>query len=159
MPEFADPRPAIFAETDRAAQRFLDFIDDLTSEQWQTPTDPAGWNVKDHVIHCAMWAGSLVAVIDKKPRWEAMAVPLAVWETVSEDYDRINAVIWQNNRHLTPEEARQVFVDAYQKVISRVGEMSVGELYLPYSHFQELAETETHPIDASGRGDIFMSMF
>ena len=59
--------------------------------------DPAGWSAKDHLMHVALWERSLLATADGAPRHAALGVDPST--DASEDYDAINAAIFQATRH------------------------------------------------------------
>lgn len=83
-------------------QRLQSFIDSYSEAQLTTPTDAARWTAKDHLMHLAVWQGSMIAVMDKKPRWEYMNVPKDVWATLDTgNYDEVNAHIQQQHKHLS----------------------------------------------------------
>jgi len=148
-----ESRETMFAEIEEGYQAFLQFINELTESQWTLPTDAAGWTVKDHVIHCAVWAGSVVAVINKKPRWEEIDVSFEVWKTIDRNYDQINEVIRQNQLEKSPAEVKHAFIEAHQTLIETARGLSMAELELPYSHYQTYAESETHPLYKTIKGN------
>src|SRR5664279_3915605 len=72
------------------------YLSTLTYEQVTIPTDAAGWTVKDHLAHLAIWEDGIWALLEKKPRAAYMGVPDDIWTNrVPNRIDRINAVIQQ----------------------------------------------------------------
>ena len=63
------------------------------STQLTQPTDAGGWTVKDHVIHLAMWEGSMNAFCCRSSARDTWALTIPTWE--SGDIDAINAVIYR----------------------------------------------------------------
>jgi phage gp37-like protein len=58
--------------------------------------DPAGWAVKDHVMHVAAWEDALLARLSGRPVHEALGLDEA---TLSQDEDAENAAIFARHRH------------------------------------------------------------
>src|SRR4051794_1166729 len=69
------------------------YIASLSDQQLTGPTDAAGWTVKDHLIHLAIWEDSVFGILEGLARHDYMGVDQEIWE--SGDFDRINAVIQQ----------------------------------------------------------------
>lgn len=147
------PRDAMLAEIEASYERLVAFLDGLDDAAWEGPTDAAGWTAKDHVTHLAVWAASMIAVIEGKPRWDAMGVDRVLWRTIAEGYDQINEHIRQRNRHLSPAEARGALEAAHRALTGRVARMSVVDLSLPYQHYQPWATGRTEPLHAYVRGN------
>src|SRR5277367_4333102 len=91
------------------------YLDTLSEAQVTQPKDAGGWSVKDHVIHLAVWEGSMNDVLEKKPRWGYMGVSLPAWE--SGDINRINDEIYQRNKELTWAQVRQRFAQEHAQLI------------------------------------------
>ncbi len=66
-------------------------IDRLSDEQLTGPTDDAGWTVKDHLIHLAVWECGLNAILSRQSFASGMGFDSLDWD----DLDGINAVIQQ----------------------------------------------------------------
>jgi len=145
-PEKQDPQSAMLAEIETSYRKFVEYLDDLTPEQWTGPTDAAGWTVKDHVSHLAAWAASMVAVIEKRPRWEGIGVSREVWDTVENRYDTINAVLREKHLADSIEQVRAELVSAHKGLMALVEPMSIEELSRPYSDFQPWAEGVSSPL-------------
>jgi hypothetical protein len=58
--------------------------------------DPAGWAVKDHVMHVAAWEDALLARLAGRPVHEALGLDEA---TLSQGEDTENAAIFARHRH------------------------------------------------------------
>jgi hypothetical protein len=58
--------------------------------------DPAGWAVKDHLMHVASWEDALLARLTGRPLHEALGLDEA---TLSQDEDAQNAAIFALHRH------------------------------------------------------------
>lgn len=61
-------------------EAFVATVDTLPLEQWEIPTDAAGWTVKDHVAHVVLWDESLVGLVrDGTPRQQTLRVSDTAW--------------------------------------------------------------------------------
>jgi hypothetical protein len=58
--------------------------------------DPAGWAVKDHLMHVAVWEQNLLAKLDGRPRHTALGLDAST--DGSEDWDALNAMIFTRTR-------------------------------------------------------------
>jgi DinB superfamily len=58
--------------------------------------DPAGWAVKDHLMHVAAWEDALLARLMGRPTHEALGLDEA---TLAQDEDTQNAAIFTRHRH------------------------------------------------------------
>ena len=84
------------AEFDAAWSRLDDAVNSLSPRELSDVHDPAGWAVKDHLIHVALWERALLASVDGRPRHEALGIDSAT--DTSEDWDGINAQIFAATR-------------------------------------------------------------
>ncbi|TAK10712.1 MAG: ClbS/DfsB family four-helix bundle protein [Anaerolineae bacterium] len=127
-------------------EELLEFLESLPEGEWENGADAAGWTAKDHVAHLAVWAGSMVAVMNGRPRWEAMGLPLETWMTIVRTYDVINAAIRAAHWGDTPVQAFAAWRAAHAAVMARAAALPDEELRLPYSHYQPGATDETAPL-------------
>ena len=114
---------------------FQAYLATLTPEQKTGPTDAAGWSVKDHVMHLAVWEKGIVALLNHEDRREAMGLDEAAWE--SHDYDIMNGVIRDREAGRTLDEVMQVFRDVHGQLVARIGAMSDAEINRPYSDYAD----------------------
>ena len=110
------------------------YIDTLSEAQLTQPTDAAGWTAKDHLIHLAVWADGVAALLDKQPRREHMGVDAESWE--SRDFDRINAVIQQQHKDMPLDEVHTALREAHQRLYGKAQAMSEEELNRPYNTYE-----------------------
>ena len=110
-------------------------IDQLSDEQMLGPTDAAGWNVRDHLTHLAVWAEGIAALIRDGNRWQAMGLDIQDLPNVRPDYDQINATIAQAHRHMTPAEARAWVIKAHEGVLAVIDTLTDDDLLRPYGDF------------------------
>jgi hypothetical protein len=137
-------------------ERLQAFIDSYSEEQLVTKTDAAGWTAKDHLMHLAVWEGSMIAVMDKQPRWKYMDVPEDVWATLdSGSYDEVNEVIRKNHADLTLAEVRAEMAERHRQFMARVEALPAEDMQLPYSHFLPSASDESHPLIGYLSGNSF----
>lgn len=115
-----------WSELDRALQR-------LTPDQWTAPTDDQGWSVTDHVVHMAAWAQSVVFLLHHRPRHAGLGIDEALY--LGEDYDAINAVIRQQNRALTPQQAQAWLQSAHNELLSTTQALDDELLSRPYRYW------------------------
>lgn len=121
------------------------YIDSLTEEQITQPTDAAGWTVKDHLIHLAIWEDSINALLDKESRAERMGVDQATWD--GRDINAINAVIQQKNKDLPLEEVRQKLHDVHEMLLGKLQRLYDWDMQRPFRVYQPGATHDKRVMD------------
>lgn len=145
VPEFLGRLDAGWAELQA-------FITSLTPEQLTVPTDAAGWTVKDHLIHLAVWEDGMNAVLAHQNRRERMGIPAALWG--GDDYDAINAVIQQQHHADTLESVLSTLDRVHTEFRSRAAALSTTDLLAPYSDYQP-DSSSANPIVGSLAGNTY----
>jgi hypothetical protein len=109
------------------------YLDTLSEDQLTGPVDAAGWTVKDHMIHLAVWEDGLLALLNGESKRQAMGVDSATWKA---GLDPINAAIQQRLRHVPLDEVRETMRRSHARVVTKIETMSDEDLMRPYSHYQ-----------------------
>lgn len=107
----------------------LAFVASLTPEQQSIPTDAAGWTVKDHLIHLAIWQDGVLAMLEGENRIAAMGVPQEVWNT--RDFDQINAVIQQAHKDKDASTVMQELHTSKARFFAKVTTLSEEDFQRP----------------------------
>lgn len=128
------------------------YLDDLTLEQLTVPTDAAGWTVKDHVMHIAVWERGIVGLLRHQVRHAAMGVDDETWE---KDYDEINAVIFEQHRHMTWPEVRSALNAVHDELLAEIAKLEDADLMRPYRDFED-GSTADEPILGWIDGNTFL---
>lgn len=128
-------------------ERLRAFVASYTDEQLTKPTDAAGWTAKDHLIHLAVWEGSMAAVMKMQPRRDYMQISPEDWATLSETYDVVNAVIQQRHKDMPLDEVHRELQARHEELVALTQAMSEEELRLPYSHYQSHSKSTTPLIE------------
>jgi hypothetical protein len=110
------------------------FLDSLSPHQWSHPRDAAGWAVKDHVAHLAVWQDGITALLRYQPRWPAMGLSSEFVD--SNAIDTINDVIFQQHRDKSPHEVQTMFDESQTRFLAVLSELSDDDLHRTYSHYQ-----------------------
>lgn len=113
---------------------FQRYLNTLSTNDFIGKTDAAGWTVKDHVMHLAVWEDGVWALLEGQSRHEQMGVEAEVWE--SHDFDEINAVIQQQHRDKPLSEVLETFRQVHQRLIGKVATLTDDDLQRPYEHYQ-----------------------
>jgi uncharacterized protein (TIGR03083 family) len=143
----APSKQELRAEMDAGLARFLTLIDGYSDEQMVTPTDAAGWTVRDHLTHLAAWADGIAALLRREDRWAAMGLTMEIGEEYDKSVDAMNAEIAQQQRHLTPAEARARLIAAHEQVVAAMDALSDAELAAPYGRYVAPFTSERgHPV-------------
>ena len=94
------PTPKTTAEilslVDEAWKGLEQTVARLQPAQLTDVRDPAGWAVKDHLMHIAAWEDALLARLTGRPTHEALGLDEA---TLAQDEDTVNAAILARHRH------------------------------------------------------------
>lgn len=115
------------------------YISSLTEEQLTQPTDNAGWTAKDHLIHLALWAAGITALLDKQPRWDAMGITR---ELLAGEYDASNEAIRQQNQHREVDDVLATLRAEHHALAAAAVALTEEELELPYNHYQPDSEND-----------------
>jgi hypothetical protein len=146
----------LFHKIEEGWQRLQAFVDSYSEEQLTQPTDAAGWTAKDHLMHLAVWQGSMIDVMDKKARWEYMNVPIDVWATLDTgSYDEVNAHIQQQHKDLSLVEVRRELEQRAGAFVKRIEAMPAEDLQRPYKEFNPYASNETEPLIEYLKGNSY----
>jgi hypothetical protein len=86
----------LLSRVDRAWEALEDTVRRLTPAQLTDVHDPAGWAVKDHLMHLAAWEDAFLARLAGRPTHEALGLDEA---TLALDEDAVNAKIFARHRH------------------------------------------------------------
>jgi hypothetical protein len=118
---------------ERGWDDFQAYLRTLTTEQLTGPKDAAGWTIKDHIIHLAVWEDGIYALLMQQPRHEQMGLDKVLWD--SHDVDAINADIQQRNKDKPLEEVMQTFEDVHKRLVAKIQSMANKDLLRPYKHY------------------------
>lgn len=114
--------------------QFLAFLDQFSEAQLLQPTDDVGWNGRDHIVHMAVWADGVAALLRHEDRWGTMGISAELGE--SGDFDGMNEVIAAQHRHLSAAEARTWLVAAHERMVAAMEPLDDAGLHLPYDRFE-----------------------
>lgn len=126
-------RDELLKAIDEGWQELQAYIASLSKIQLTDPTDAAGWTVKDHLIHLAMWENGVLAMLHKQSRPDAMGVTAEVW---SGDNDEINAAIQQQNQAMPLDAVLETLRNTHQRMMQTLEGMTADDLVLPHRHYQ-----------------------
>lgn len=109
------------------------YIKTLSEAQLTGPTDAAGWTVKDHVMHLAVWEDGIYALLERTSRREQMGIDAETWER--HDYDQINAIIQRRYADKSWAQVSKALQDVHERLVARIGSMSDADLLRSYRHY------------------------
>ena len=136
-------RDQLLTEMEKGWNSFNAYLTTLSDTQMTMPTDAAGWTVKDHISHLAVWEEGIYALLAQQPRYEAMGITRD--DLNSGDYDRINAMIRDQHKDKSLAEVMAMFREAHERLIAKVRTLSDEDLQRPYEYYQP-AEDEKRPV-------------
>ncbi len=95
--------------------------------------DKNGWSIQDHLDHLAAWQEGVAAMLEKKPRYEAMGVDIPAIQGKTEDEQ--NGIIRERTHHTLPE-TRAALAESYRHLLHALQPLTIQDLYRPYSDYQ-----------------------
>jgi len=122
-------------EMEAGLARFLAAIDQFSEAQMLIHRDAAGWTVRDHLTHLAVWADGIAALLRREDRWAAMGLAIQSSDYADLDFDAVNEQIARQHRDISPEEARTWIIAAQQRIATALNDLSDADLVLPYDQF------------------------
>lgn len=155
-----DNTPVTTAEMLRRIQAGWDdlqaYLSTLTPQQLTQSTDAAGWTIKDHVRHLAVWEDGIEALISGQSRRERMGVDMETWDSDwdADDFFHINDVIYRQHKNKSLDAVFAEYKSIHERFIKTVGSLSDADLMRPYKSFDSTSSNQT-PIFQLIVGDSF----
>jgi hypothetical protein len=145
-PKFEDYNDLPFPETKaellgrmavayQAAEAFFTSLDESDRTR---PLSDSGWSATDYLAHLMVWEYSLVALLEKVPRYKAMG--LEKEHIVSGDFDLQNDVIYRQQKDRPFEEILSAFRGTHSRLLNLLNDLNDEDLQKPYIHYQPDAE-------------------
>ena len=106
-------------------------------KQMTEPRDDAGWTIKDHLDHLAVWQEGVATLLERRPRYarfEAMGVDVATVEASTED--ELNAIIRGRTARPTLADTRTFLRQSQEHLLRALSALNEDELLRGYSYFQ-----------------------
>lgn len=110
------------------------YLDTLSEADFLTNTDAAGWTVKDHVMHLAVWEDGVWALLNGQSRHEQMGIEDEAWQRG--DYDEMNAIIQRQHRDKPLGDVLQALRDAHRRMVAKIESLTGDDLQRAYHHYQ-----------------------
>lgn len=146
----------LFIKMEEGWRELQTFVRAYPEAQWHINTDAAGWTAKDHLMHLAVWEGSMIAALSGASIPQSMGVSDATYATIEQgSYDEINAAIQQRYQALDFKQVQRELTERHHALIAKIGTLSDADLHLPFNHFQPNKPDATHPILAYIVGNTF----
>ena len=126
VPTMADKTDLVRHVLD-AWNEFRAFTDALPDVEWTTNTDPAGWTVKDHVVHVTAWDEADIAVtFQGVTKQQALSLSDDAW--MSLDWDMMNAEIRDHHLGDSVAQVRANQQPVFEQILSIIEGFSDQEL-------------------------------
>lgn len=132
----SEPRPTTTRELvlsiDSAWKDLLSFLSDVTPVQ-ASARDSAGWSVKDHVSHMAVWEDSVAVLFRGGHRHEALGIEESAY--AGADFDEINEFIRGRFETLPHHQAIQQLERVHTDFMSHLRALTDPDLKSPVREF------------------------
>ena len=118
-----------------ARQSLESVIDGRAEHELTELRDPAGWAVKDHLYHLAVWERGIRYLLQGLPRHEGME--LSEQQLREFDADQMNDVIFTKNRGRSLQDVLDVFHSEHQTMVDYLvsPEISWEDLQRSWSYY------------------------
>ena len=123
----------LLSEIKKSWTRLNTALNKLTESQLTAIQDDQGWTVKDHVIHLTRWERSVVFFLQGLPRHQGLDVEEAVY--LKGPDDAINAVIYQQTKDVSGNEALAEFRATHQQLVQLLQPLTDNDLHKYYRDY------------------------
>jgi hypothetical protein len=120
----------VLSRVDRAWTSLEGTVGRLSPAQLTELRDPAGWAVKDHLMHVAVWEDAFVARLEGRPTHEALGLDEA---TLALDDDAVNAALFARHRDRALPEVLAALRASHRTARARVAALHDGAMAGPVS--------------------------
>lgn len=148
-------KAGLIERMERERDKIEEFIGSLTDAQLTKPAAD-GWTIKDFLAHMAQWEAGIVALLQKKPRWEAMGLTADFVSKSSET--EINARLEELHKAMSLAEVKDLFAKAHRDMLSALQSLSDDDLMRPYSDYDPTSQNK-NPIMNSILGNTSSHWF
>ena len=107
----------VLSRLDRVWDALERTVSRLSPAQLTDVRDPAGWAVKDHLMHVAAWEDAFLARLTGRPAHEALGIDEA---TLALDEDAVNAALFEQHRHRSLGEVLDTVRSSHRAVRARL---------------------------------------
>lgn len=109
---------------------FVQASDAFPDDIWLGPANDAGWTIRDHVGHVAVWTRAEIPLLTSgTPIPQTAGMPQELWD--QHDGDAINAWIREKLQSKSPEQVRAVRDELFPRLIAAVSAFSDDDLRQP----------------------------
>jgi len=144
---FPRSKEEIIDRIDEAWSSLQRLIAEATEHELIAAGPDNGWSIKDYVAHITSWERSLVALLHGKPRYVAMGIDRATFESDAADrVDQINEELYQHDQDRSLSDVLAASRQTHQAVLDALAGMGYDDLLLPYAHYQPDHPEETDPV-------------
>jgi hypothetical protein len=126
-------KPELLARIDERWGTLQALLTKLAPAEQERPLGD-GWSAKVHLAHLALWERSLMGLLRKQDRGEAMGVPAELWS--GHDTDAINNFVAERSLKRSLSEVTQESAQVHAELTEMLRSMPQEDLEKPYSHYQ-----------------------
>lgn len=132
--------------------KFQAYLKTLSEDQQTRLTDAAGWTIKDHIMHLAVWEDGIYGMFSNHPRHIQMGLDDAAWDT--DGYDIKNDIIYKQHKDKSLAEVMKAFQDIHNRLIAKIQTLNDEDLMRPYKYY-EPNSTNEQPVIGFVVGNTF----
>lgn len=133
-PAWPPDKAAMLTQMKHAWTALQEALDGWSEAQMTERRDDAGWSVKDHLTHLTVWEAGVLAMLGKRPRYEAMGFDVPTVQRTSED--ELNARIQRREAARSLADVRASLSRTHAALVAAVEAADPAELLQGYAHFQ-----------------------
>jgi hypothetical protein len=135
MDDSTNPRTKseLLAQIEQGRRDFEQMLARLSEAELITPDPTTSWAIKDHLAHLAAWEAGIAALLQRRPRWEAMGLDEATVR--ASNPEQVNDLIYQRHKDRPLPEILATFHEAHQELLAALMELTDEDLFKGYAHY------------------------